>query len=301
MLEPALVLGERLAAGSQLVLAGGCALNVKVNELLRQRLGVANVWVPAAPNDAGLAIGSVMSYANQGSGTAFREALQRSSEMGVAFLGPHLWDRHALAGYAASQRATPATVDELAALLASGPVIIAVVQGRTEVGPRALGHRSLVAYPSLPDVKRRLNRLKVREWYRPVAPMVAADAVDEFFADGGIVSPFMSFAPRFSEWAETAFPAVAHLDGSARVQTVSTDTDPWLYALLHAVAAAAGYPILTNTSLNARGKPICNTIYETLRLLHDEEFLDFAFVDGVLFRDGLPPSAAPIRPAGAPT
>ena len=171
-------------------------------------------------------------------------------------------------------------VGALADLLADGR-IIGVVRGRSEFGPRALGHRSLLADPSRPEIKERMNALKHREWWRPVAPMVAHEDVVRIFEEQ-VWSPYMSFAPRLRPRLNKVLPAIAHFDGTARVQTVAADNDPWLHALLRAVAHRTGFAVLCNTSLNTRGKPILNRLSDALALILDQEELDFLFVDGWL-------------------
>ena len=171
-------------------------------------------------------------------------------------------------------------VGALADLLADGR-IIGVVRGRSEFGPRALGHRSLLADPSRPEIKERMNALKHREWWRPVAPMVAHEDMVRIFEEQ-VWSPYMSFAPRLQPRLNMALPAIAHFDGTARVQTVAADQDPWLHALLRAVAHRTGFAVLCNTSLNTRGKPILNRLSDALALILDQKELDFLFVDGWL-------------------
>ncbi len=137
-----------------------------------------------------------------------------------------------------------------------GGAVVGVVRGAQEFGPRALGHRSLLAYPGreVDGLKDRLNRIKGREWYRPVCPVVAAESSPLFFGVA-VDSPYMSFAPRLLPEALVRFPHIAHCDGTSRVQTVTESDDPWLYALLQAVAARnGGFPILANTSFNPRVK-----------------------------------------------
>ena len=128
---------------------------------------------------------------------------------------------------------------ELAALLADDQVI-GVVRGRAEFGPRALGHRSLLAVPDASDIKARLNRLKGREFYRPVAPMIASEALEAVFgAHRSVESPYMSMAPAVLPKVAERFPGLAHVDGTARHQSVSPRDEPWLHALLASHLARA--------------------------------------------------------------
>merc|ERR1712177_159229 len=108
-------------------------------------------------------------------------------------------------------------------------------------------------------MRERMNRLKARQWYRPVAPMLAEEALEEVF--GRIVkSPYMTMAPRVRDEVRERFPALAHLDGTARHQSVGRDDEPWIHALLLAVGRRTGLAALINTSFNSRGKPIVNSV-----------------------------------------
>jgi carbamoyltransferase len=133
--------------------------------------------------------------------------------------------------------------------------VVAWFQGRSEYGPRALGHRSLLANPAYPDNLERLNRVKGREEFRPVAPMVLADRAAEIF-DGVLPSPFMLFTHRVSPaWAER-IPAALHVDGTARIQTVDPAEEPLVARMLEAFARRTGVPVVINTSLNTAGRPM---------------------------------------------
>lgn len=259
-------------------MTGGSALNVPLNSAIHRTFGMP-VFVSSAPNDAGLALGGAWLATPPPPTKAFHRS---SSD---AFLGPELWDGGAPALEAAAMAHGATRVvspsETLAALLAEGK-IVAVVRGRSEYGPRALGHRSLLADPTRADTKERLNRIKHREWWRPVAPMVAYETVDEVFEER-VWSPYMSFAPRLRPGMAAALPAIAHFDGTARVQTVSRDVDPWLHALLMAFKEKSDFAVLCNTSFNTRGRPIINRLDEALELLWATDDLDYLYVDGWLF------------------
>merc|ERR1712187_767070 len=122
-----------------------------------------------------------------------------------------------------------------------------------------------------------------RQWYRPVAPMIADDALEEVF--GRVVrSPFMTMAPKVREEVRIRFPALAHVDGTARHQSVGPGDDMWLYKLLLAVGKLTGLAALINTSFNTRGKPIVNTVRECLEMLDTLADLDFVLIEDWLFR-----------------
>ncbi|CAK0865733.1 unnamed protein product, partial [Prorocentrum cordatum] len=179
-------------------------------------------------------------------------ANQKIRDQPLQYLGFRLWDEDILGGPEVGTSANICgTMADLAELLAGGPAwqreanrtsdkpIIAVVRGRQEFGPRALGHRSLVAVPDSQSMKDRMNRLKVRQWYRPVAPMIAEEALEEVFGEK-VESPYMTMAPRVREEVRERFPALAHFDGTARHQSVSRSDEPWVHALLLAVGKLTG-------------------------------------------------------------
>ena len=118
--------------------------------------------------------------------------------------------------------------------------------------------------------------------YRPSAPMCTVEFLTEL-VDTPIESPYMSFAPRLTARAAAAIPGAAHLDGSARFQTVSSDVDPWMHSLLKSVAALLGWPVLLNTSLNVKGRPIVNLISRAFEIFDNEPEIDFLIVERFLF------------------
>ena len=251
-----------------LAVAGGGALNVLLNERLARRYGLP-VYVPAAPHDGGLAVGAawrgVPPAADAGGA---RQPLQ--------YVGARAWDRRATASILSG--GTRATPESLAALLAAAPhPIVAVFRGRQEFGPRALVHRSLIAAP-VAGMKDRMNRLKRREWYRPVAPTVALEHMLDLF-EAAIPSPYMSFAPILRPDAARTCPAVAHFDNTSRPQTVSATDEPWVHALLLALRDALGAAVVINTSFNVRGKPIINSHLDAIELLRDEPELDYLLLE----------------------
>jgi carbamoyltransferase len=138
--------------------------------------------------------------------------------------------------------------------------------GRSEFGPRALGQRSLLAHPGHASNVERLNDVKGREQFRPVAPMVLADRAADLFTGGPLPSPYMLFVHRVRDGWRDRIPAVVHVDGTARLQTVSADRLPRLAALLAAFEARTGLPVLVNTSLNTAGRPMVDDPRDALEL-----------------------------------
>jgi len=146
---------------------------------------------------------------------------------------------------------------ETADILA-GDKVIGWYQGRMEFGPRALGSRSILASPINPNMQARLNEIKDREDFRPVAPVVLEEEAGEWFEDADH-SPFMLFVHKVKEDKAEKIPAVRHVDGTARIQTVNRDQHPAYYDLLREFKQRTGVPVLVNTSFNTRGEPIVCT------------------------------------------
>jgi carbamoyltransferase len=148
----------------------------------------------------------------------------------------------------------PDIADAVAAILAANG-IVAWFQGRSEYGPRALGHRSLLANPAHADNLRALNDIKGREQFRPVAPMVLGERAHEIF-EGPLPSPYMLFTHRVRPAWRDRIPAVVHVDGTARVQTVDARQEPLVARMLVAMERRTGVPVVVNTSLNTAGRPM---------------------------------------------
>ncbi|MFE7383319.1 carbamoyltransferase N-terminal domain-containing protein [Streptomyces zhihengii] len=237
-------LKERITADGRgtrnLCLVGGCALNIKWNSDIRAS-GLADaVWVPPFPNDAGSALG-----------TACCELLRSPGPVHLrwdTYAGPGLVPSEPLPGWVAR----PCTPAGLAGLLHEKGEPVVVLHGRAELGPRALGHRSILAPATDPGMKDRLNEVKGRERYRPVAPICLEARAPEVFAPG-VPDPFMLFDHEVRPDWRSRVPAVTHLDGTARVQTVGPGDDPFVFEVLTAYERLSGVPLLCNTSANRNG------------------------------------------------
>ena len=144
--------------------------------------------------------------------------------------------------------------------------VVAWFQGRSEFGPRALGHRSLLAHPGQADNVERLNDIKGREQFRPVAPMVLLDRAGEIFSRGPLPSPYMLFVHDVAPAWRDRLRAVTHVDHTARVQTVDADEDPLTARLLAGFAERTGIPVVVNTSLNTAGRPMVDSPRDALEL-----------------------------------
>jgi carbamoyltransferase len=245
---------------STLTMAGGTALNCVANSRIWRETAFDDVWVQPAAGDAGTSLGAALHLGS--------EAGEPAESMTSAALGRQ-WPDDDLAAWLRRAAVPFSTPDDLAAevadLLAANGVI-AWFDGRSEYGPRALGQRSLLAHPGHVDNLERLNDVKGREQFRPVAPMVLTDRAAELFTDGPIPSPYMLFVHRVRPLWRERIPAVVHVDGTARIQTVDDDTNPGVAALLRAFAARTGVPVLVNTSLNTAGRPMVDDPRDALEL-----------------------------------
>jgi carbamoyltransferase len=258
LLERAIWLRETTGARN-LCLAGGVALNCVANGRLAREAGFDNVWIQPAAGDDGIAIGCAF-Y-----GHLAIQKKPRSFVMQHAFVGVPYSDEQAQAATSTLpvrlQTITTRPSDicaESARLLSEGE-IFGWFQGRSEFGPRALGNRSILADPRNPAMKDRLNaQVKFRQAFRPFAPIVLAERAGEIF-EGDQESPFMLLAKHVhSDWKHKV-PAIVHVDGTARVQTVRREHNERLYRLLQEFDRITGVPVLLNTSFNIRGQPIVET------------------------------------------
>jgi carbamoyltransferase len=245
---------------NNLAIAGGVALNCVLNGRLRARGPFADIWVQPAAGDAGTALGAALWIDSAGRGHP-----PRGWTMEHAFLGPSFDEREIarLVAHAGVAYSRPPDIGEACAELLAQGRVLGWFQGRMEFGPRALGARSILASPLEPMMQERLNQLKDREDFRPVAPCVLVEAAGDWFESGGH-SPFMLFVDRVRPEKAAQIPAVCHVDGSARVQTVDAATNPHLHALLRSFAERTGVPVLVNTSFNTHSEPIVCTPRDAL-------------------------------------
>lgn len=232
-----------------LTMAGGVALNCVANSRLLAEGPFAQVWVQPAAGDAGTALGGALHLSHR--------LGDRPAPMAGAALG-RSWDDEAVEawlGEADVAYERPADLADTVAAALADNAVVAWFQGRSEYGPRALGHRSLLADPRRPDNLYRLNTVKGREQFRPVAPMVLAERAADIF-EGPLPSPYMLFTHGVRPHWRDRIPSVVHVDGSARVQTVAAEDEPRVHALLAAFERRTGVPVLVNTSLNTAGRPM---------------------------------------------
>src|SRR5256714_763091 len=249
---------------SDVCLGGGVALNGVANARILAESGFERVFVPPAPGDAGCALGAALYADRVYFGNPDRDVADHP------FWGPVV-DSQELARAAREDSQSvqemdePALLDHVAGELAAGR-IVGWMDGASEFGPRALGHRSILAAPHSSEIRDRLNRdIKFREEFRPFAPVTTVEAADRYFdlPPGGLrLARFMSGVfPVRPEW-RSSLAAVTHVDGSARLQALDRQMAPRLYGLLEAYGRRTGIPVLLNTSFNIAGEPIVNRALE---------------------------------------
>lgn len=254
---------HKVTGQENLCFAGGVALNCSANGKLKERTPFKRIFIQPAANDPGTSVGAAYYVHHQLLGN------ERNAPMEHAYYGPEYSDEAIkkaldLAKQTYLYLEEPELLRRTARLLADGK-IVGWFQGRMEWGPRALGNRSILADPTRSDMKDTINYyVKHREEFRPFAPSVIEERAQEYFEISD-PSPFMLFACRVRDEAKGKIPAVTHVDGTARVQTISRDVNPRFYDLLLEFEKLRGTPILLNTSFNVMGEPIVCAPRDALR------------------------------------
>lgn len=243
-----------------LCLAGGVALNCVLNARLRDRGPFRRIWVQPAAGDAGTALGAALWIDAQQRGNGRCEYRMEHALLGPSYSADEV---EAILTWSKLPYRRLHNIAEEAADLLVADKVLGWYQGRMEFGPRALGGRSILASPLHGSMQARLNDIKDREDFRPVAPVVLEEEAGNWFA-GGQKSPFMLFVFDVSPDKAGAIPAVCHIDGTARIQTINRHQHPDYYDLLKAFERRTGVPILVNTSFNTRGEPIVCTPRDAL-------------------------------------
>jgi len=269
----------------RLALAGGVALNCTANGNLRRSALFDEIYIQPAAGDDGAALGAAL-Y-----GSARRGSVQ-NVRLPVPFFGPNYpperieaaLDKHREHVSVSPFGTLTETCAEAARLIAAGSVV-AWYRGRMEFGPRALGNRSIVADPGDSQMRDRVNAMvKKREAFRPFAPAVSVEQAHLWFDVPPLTElPYMIATVAVREKYRSALPAITHVDGSARVQTVSARANPEFHALLQEVGAVTGREIVLNTSFNVKGQPIVNTPEEALDTFLNTG-IDCLFLDNCLVR-----------------
>ena len=245
--------------GENLCLGGGCAYNGTANGKIKENTPYKNVWIPLAPSDAGSCIGACLNYLN----------VHINSN---PFLGP---------SYAFDlPNSELLNLNRIAKALHEGKVV-GWYEGRIEFGARALGHRSILANPTLPGMQDRINKLiKKREMFRPFAPMVTHFSQDTYFETRDFI-PYMNQVVKVKEEYREQLKAITHVDGTARVQTVY-DRKTNMYKLLTRFEKLSGYPILLNTSFNIKDKTMILTPEDALKTFWETD-IDILVIDNQMF------------------
>ena len=298
---------KKLTESDYLVMAGGVALNCVANGKLLRRGIFRDVWIQPAAGDAGGAVGSAYAAAYIGTGRQ-RCVTQGRDAMNGSYLGPEYGARDI--EHAAKVHKAPYhyysdynhLCDYVADLIARGNVV-GWFQGRMEYGPRALGNRSILASPCLPDMQKKLNlKIKYREGFRPFAPAVMEEEIAAYF-DLDRPSPYMLLVapvrkdrrkplpPNYDELqmydrlyhARSDVPAVTHIDYSARIQSVNKTTNERFWSLLNAFKKKTGCAVLVNTSFNVRGEPIVCTPHDAYQCFMRTE-MDYLVLGDYLFK-----------------
>jgi carbamoyltransferase len=253
---------------TRLCMAGGVALNSVANGRILRETPFTDLYIQPSAGDGGAALGAALHVAHAVLGQPRRFVMEHAS-WGQAHDEGSIRGAVAAAGLEArSFDNEEAVLDRTADLLASGRVV-GWMQGPFEWGPRALGHRSILAHPGLAGMKDLVNvKIKFREPYRPFAPSALAERAGEFFEidrpERHLPARFMLLVTPVRDTARDRLPAITHVDGSARLQTVFAGTNPRYHSLIHRFGEATGLPVLLNTSFNLRGEPIVNTPSEAL-------------------------------------
>jgi carbamoyltransferase len=260
---------------ANLCYSGGTALNCPANSRLAREGRFRHVFVPPYCDDSGLPLGAALHvWHNVMDQPLSGEPTVPSPYLGRAYGADDLAAALAKAPVELVSEAAEDWCDRAAADLADNKVI-AWFEGRSELGPRALGHRSVLADPRHADNWERVNRIKTRESWRPFAPAVLEAEAAKWFHGAPLPSPFMLFTAQVTS---KAVPAITHVDNSARIQTVNESAGGF-FRLLQAFYRRTGIPMVLNTSFNGRGEPIVEAPWDAIRLLVETE-LDVLYLDG---------------------
>lgn len=266
-----------------LAIAGGFGLNCPTNRYLLERYRFKKFLAPPCVNDAGISLGAALYF-------FWKNNPKSAFELDRADYGPPLSRRHqgprdsTLMNYIEIQ---PMDAEQCARDILAGPIIW--IDGGCEIGPRALGHRSLIGDPRTLQTRQILNEIKQRQWWRPVAPIILDEEVRNWFVESD-ASPYMLLTSKVLRQKHELVPAVVHLDGTARLQTVTSGSSLKLLSVLRSFYRLTGVPMLANTSLNDRGEPIINDLERVLQfavakhvaiiyLNGDRIFLDLRYRD----------------------
>lgn len=242
---------------TNIVIAGGYGLNCVANYYYKKRFPDLNIYVDPISHDGGTAIG----LAKLVHFTETKDTEKRP--LSTLYLGPERTENYGLEGYD-TKDVTPADVAKLIA----EKNIVTLFQGRSEAGPRALGNRSILYDPTDPNGKDTVNKVKGREWFRPFAGSMLKEYFEEWFDTYGMEeTPFMMYAMDFKTEKHGEVPAITHVDGTCRIQTVTREQNEAYYDLIEEFRKITGVPILFNTSFNLAGEPLVETLEDALHTM----------------------------------
>nr|WP_243665532.1 carbamoyltransferase C-terminal domain-containing protein [Vulcanisaeta sp. JCM 16159] len=262
-----------------LALAGGVALNAKANMAIHYSKLFSDMFIFPAANDAGTTVGAAAYVYEHVLG-----GKMKNSRLRTVYLGPEYSDDEVKRVVERSRfeaHYIGDDVNEVADLVSKG-FIVAWYQGRAELGPRALGNRSIVADPRRTDMWKAVNSIKGREWWRPLAPSLLVEDMGKYFIDP-VPHQFMILMFRFRDGMREVVPAVYHVDGTARPQTVAKDENPTWYELIKAFKDLTGEGIVLNTSFNLAGEPLVETPQDAIKSFAIGG-LDAIYIQGWLIR-----------------
>ena len=261
----------KMSGNKNVVLSGGYGLNCVANYWYLDQLkdeGI-NLFVEPVSNDAGTAIGAAYFVYHQVS-----ESMTVRERIKDLYYGPeYTYEPEFIEQIATNWGATAirggVTYSDVVSLI-TDKNIVAMYQGRSEAGPRALGNRSILYDPRDPNGKDHVNEIKRREYFRPFAGSILKEHVHDWFDLRGMEdTPFMMYAVKCQEGIEEKIPAIIHVDGTCRIQTVTEDVNPHYYGLINEFYEQTGCPIIFNTSFNLGGEPLVETLDDALRTLHN--------------------------------
>lgn len=247
----------------KLCLAGGVAMNCKMNGVIGASGLVDALFVQPAAHDSGAALGAAMWVsARSGEDPRFR---METAQWGPGYTSAEVEKAARTAGMTFGR---PDSIEEKTAVALAAGKVVAWFNGRMEVGPRALGGRSILAHPAIPGMNDRVNRdVKFRDAWRPFCPSMLETAAEDYLKPS-LETRFMTVAAEANERGRREIPAVIHVDGSTRPQTVSERTHPSYAKTIAAFAERTGVPVVLNTSLNVKGEPVACTPMDALRCFY---------------------------------
>lgn len=263
-------------------IVGGCALNGITNYVIQQRNIFENTHFVPNPSDCGLSVGAALyAYYNKLKGRMF----SGYGEYFSPYLGEEVFDKSNLPALKIRyphKELSSGKISRILARLIWGDLIIGVMHGRYEIGPRALGNRSILCNPLNKNMRDILNqKVKHREWYRPFAPICIAQDSNKYFTNTNDI-PYMSVICYTRQEYRSLLPSITHADGSARLQTIRKEQNPFMYETLKEFEKFSGFPVLLNTSFNPKGEPIVNFYEVALQMLETTK-LDMVLIENILF------------------